>query len=242
MKNIKFIFTVLDLKVEATRKDIKYLHISVHPPTGNIIVSAPIEFRDDEIKNAVIKRIPWIHKHQRTLLEAVRETSREMVSNESHYLWGQRYLLEVEPASLNEVKISGKKIIIKTTDYSNRENKYRQLYDFYCLELQKKSVPILLKYESQLQVSGVKLKYIRMKTHWGSYSKKTNSISLNLELAKYPMKYASYIIAHELSHLTSSRHDREFQLHIESLVPNWNAINDSLNILPVASQVRPSHK
>lgn len=235
MKNIKFIFTVLDLQVEATRKNIKYLHISVHPPTGNIIVSAPLEFRDDEIKNAVIKRVPWIRKHRRTLLEAKRESSREMVSNESHYLWGQRYLLEVKSASSNEVTTNGKKIILRTTNFNNHEKKYRQLYNFYRLELKKKSVPILKNHEAQLQIYGVKLKYTKMKTRWGSFSEKTNTITLNVDLAKYPLKYTNYIIAHELSHLTSSRHDKDFQQHLAKLIPNWDVINENLRLLLISS-------
>ena len=235
MKSTKYIFKVLDLQVEATRKDIKYLHISVHPPTGNIIVSAPLEFRDDEIKNALIKRVPWIRKHQRSFLEAIRETSREMVSNESHYLWGQRYLLEVEQSLSNDVKIRGNKIIVKTINYLNCENKRKQLYDFYSLELQKIAEPILLEYMSRLQLSGINLKFIVMKTRWGSFNKRTNTISLNIELAKHPMKYTSYIIAHELSHLKSSRHGTEFQMQIEKLIPNWDTVNNSLALLPVST-------
>lgn len=238
MKNTKLAFTVLDVAVEATRKDIKYLHISVHPPTGKVIVAAPLYFRDDEIKKAVAKRLRWIRKHQRDLGSAKRETAREMVNDESHYLWGKRYLLEVVDGSVKVVGTKGKRLKITAPANSSRDELSKVLYDFYRTELRQKAAPLLADYEQKLGLQGVKVKLLQMKTRWGSYSRNTNTILLNVELAKYDQKYLEYIIAHELCHASSQKHDDRFHNDLNSLIPGSSTIAEELQLLSIPLTIR----
>src|SRR5690625_2099131 len=83
------------MKVEIVYKDIKNLHIAVYPPDGRIRVAAPASFNDDWVRLAVIHRLSWIRRERTKLESAPRQSQREMVTGESHYLWGRRYRLKV---------------------------------------------------------------------------------------------------------------------------------------------------
>ncbi len=77
------------------RKAIKNLHINVLPPDGFVRVSAPQAMTETAIRTAVISRLPWIRRQQQAFAAQPRQPEREMVSGESHFLWGRKYRLDV---------------------------------------------------------------------------------------------------------------------------------------------------
>lgn len=87
---------VSGLEISIERKDIKNLHIGVYPPNGKIRVATPLKLNDEAVRLAVISRLSWIKKQQQSFLNQPRQSKREMVSGESHYLFGKRYLLDVK--------------------------------------------------------------------------------------------------------------------------------------------------
>src|SRR4030042_4339916 len=84
-----------DITVDVTLKDIKNIHLSVYPPNGRVHISAPLHTDMETIRIFAISKLLWIKKQQKKLLEQERETQREYVDRESHYVWGKRYLLKV---------------------------------------------------------------------------------------------------------------------------------------------------
>src|SRR3989454_11062110 len=93
-----------NIEVDVVLKDIKNVHLSVHPPTGRVRISAPKRMRIDTIRVFAISKLDWIKQQQTKLREQERETPRDYVDRESHYVWGKRYLLTVsesdEPPSI----------------------------------------------------------------------------------------------------------------------------------------------
>src|SRR5688500_17310240 len=87
--------TVGGISVDVVYKDIKNLHIGVYPPVGRVRVAAPRHLDDEQVRLAVVKRLPWIEKNQQQLREAERQSPREMMTGESHYVWGRRHRLDV---------------------------------------------------------------------------------------------------------------------------------------------------
>ena len=47
----------------------------------------------DTIRVFAISKVPWIRQQQKKFREQERETPREYLDRESHYVWGRRYLL-----------------------------------------------------------------------------------------------------------------------------------------------------
>lgn len=84
-----------DIHLDVVRKDIKNVHLSVHPPTGRVRISAPLRMNLDTLRVFAISKLSWIKKHQNKYRNQKRETPREYVSRESHYFLGKRHLLKV---------------------------------------------------------------------------------------------------------------------------------------------------
>src|ERR1700732_2322628 len=91
--------TVLGLRVEIVRKDIKNLHLGVYPPAGRVRVAAPLRVSNEAVRLAVIGKLGWIKRQQARFERQPRQSEREMVSGESHYFAGQRYRLRVYAAN-----------------------------------------------------------------------------------------------------------------------------------------------
>src|SRR5438552_8153485 len=86
---------VSGIQVQVVRKAIKNLHLGVYPPQGRVRVAAPLAVSDDSVRLAVIGKLGWIRRKQAGFHGQPRQSRREMVSGESHYVWGRRYRLDV---------------------------------------------------------------------------------------------------------------------------------------------------
>src|SRR2546426_8868856 len=121
-----------NIEVDVVLKDIKNVHLSVHPPTGRVRISAPKRMRIDTIRVFAISKLDWIKQQQKKLREQERETPRDYVDRESHYVWGKRYLLTVSesdrPASI-ELKHSRMLLRVRPrTDEDKREALVEEWY------------------------------------------------------------------------------------------------------------------
>src|SRR5258707_7869008 len=84
-----------DIAVDVVLKDIKNVHLSVYPPTGRVRISAPSRMSLDTIRVFAISKLGWIKQQQNKFRDQERETPREHLDRESHYVWDKRYLLKL---------------------------------------------------------------------------------------------------------------------------------------------------
>ncbi len=84
-----------EIAITVTRKDIKHVHLSVHPPVGRVTLVAPKGTRPEVARAYVVSKLGWIRDQQAKLRGQARETPRQFVERESHYIWGRRHLLTV---------------------------------------------------------------------------------------------------------------------------------------------------
>ena len=220
------------LQVEVQRKSIKNLHIAVLPPHGAVRVSAPLRMSDDAVRIAVACRLTWIKKQQRAFADQVRESRREMVSGESHYLWGKRYLLEVLPTTgKHHIKITHHKIWLFVRRGTTCTNQMALLERFYRSELKREISRLLDYWQKKMGVRASRFGVKKMKTRWGSCNTEVGSIWLNLELAKKPPECLTYIVVHELVHLLERHHNDQFMAYMDTFLPNWRSTKQLLNTL-----------
>lgn len=224
-----------DIVVEVVRKDIKNIHLSVYPPHGQVRISAPEQFNLHTLRAFAISKLAWIKKQQKKLREQERETSRQYVERESHYVWGKRYLMRIVEAEQRPDVDLGHGNITLTVRPGTPEEKRREIVDtWYRKELRKRAMPLISKWE---KIAGVKVECLfirKMKTKWGSSNPKTGTIRLNTDLAKKPVEYLEYIIVHEIAHLIEPTHNQRFVALMNTLMPKWHFFRDQLNQLPVS--------
>ncbi|EFG2113639.1 M48 family peptidase [Escherichia coli] len=223
------------IAIQLNRKAIKNLHISVLPPDGRVRVSAPVSMTETAIRMAVIRRIPWIKQQQNNFIKQPRQSEREMVSGECHYLWGRRYRLNVVThVGKHEAKLGRGRLHLYVSHTATTEQKALVLTEYYREALKKRIADLLPIWESKIGVTVDAWGVRKMKTKWGSCNTPAKRIWLNLELAKKPPECLEYILVHELVHLLERKHNERFKAYMDKLLPDWQERKDLLNKAPLA--------
>ncbi len=223
-----------DIAVDVVLKDIKNVHLSVYPPTGRVRISAPSRMSLDTIRVFAISKLGWIKQQQKKLQEQARETPREYLECESHYVWGKRYLLTV--AEIDQppmVELMHNRMLLSLRPGTS-ESKRQAIVEEWYREQLKQAVPSLVaKWEPLMGVQVARFFVQRMKTKWGSCSPGTHSIRLNTDLAKKPRECLEYIVVHEMVHLLEPTHNSHFISLMDRFMTKWRFYRDELNRLPV---------
>jgi predicted metal-dependent hydrolase len=232
------ILTVNGIEVQIVRKDIKNLHLAVYPPDGRVRVAVPKHVTDDNVRLAVISKLRWIKKQQQDFKEQPRQSERQYLSGECHYVFGKRYRLElIERDGKPEVKpLRSGKLQLFVRPESSVEVKEKALNAWYREEL-KKVIPVLLeKWQPIVGKEASDWGIRKMKTKWGSCNIEQRRIWLNLELAKKPTECLEYILVHELVHLYERNHNQRFMKLLDQFLPNWRTNKKTLNTSPLSKE------
>lgn len=220
---------VSGLEIVIERKDIKNLHIGVYPPNGKIRVATPIKLNDEAVRLAVISRLSWIKKQQQSFLKQPRQTKREMVSGESHYLFGKRYLLDVKYENTKHSIIKKhSKLLISVKENTTRENRLKILEKYYREHLTIELEKLIEKWKNIIDVNIDSWKIQKMKTKWGSCNIEDKRLLFNLELAKVPVECIEYIVVHEMIHLQERHHNDNFKALMDKYISDWQSRKEEL--------------
>lgn len=227
---------ISDIAVEIHRSNIKNIHLSVLPPNGKVRLAIPNKTSDQKIRLAIINKLGWIKKQQADFKGQERQSVREMVNGECHYLWGRKYRLCL--ASTNgkhSVCAKGNgKLELAVSKSTLADNKLKLLNRFYRDELKRSLAKLLPYWQQKLNVEANSVHIKKMKTKWGSCNIQAKRVWLNLELAKKPPECLEYILVHELIHLLERHHNQRFRALMDKHLPNWRERRDLLNSLPLA--------
>lgn len=223
-----------DLAVDVVQKPIKNVHLSVHPPSGRVRISAPAHMNLDTIRLFAISKLGWIKQQQRKLQKQEREPPREFLNYESHYLWGQRYLLQIRKRPLRpSVELTHKTLTLSIRPGTTKVQWEAFLAGWYRDQLRAVTTELVLKWERLLGVSVRSVTVRQMKTKWGSCNHRGRTIYLNTDLAKKPLECIDYILLHEMAHLLEPTHNERFIALMDQFMPQWRFVRQTLNELPV---------
>lgn len=224
--------------MEVVRKPIKNMHLSVHPPEGRVRVSVPLRIDDEAVRLAVISKLAWIRRHQKTFAEQPRQSKREMVSGESHYLLGRRYRLRVlEHDGPSRVERRGNsELTMLVRPGSDRDRRERMLYEWYRRQMKALVPDLIAEWQPIIGVRITDWGIKKMKTRWGSCNVRDRRVWLNLELAKKPPHCLEYVLVHEMVHLLERRHNDRFKAFMDRFMPQWRMYRDELNRTPLAHE------
>lgn len=221
------------ITIEVVLKDIENIHLSVYPPKGAVRIAAPDRMDLDTIRVFALSKLRWIKKQRASFENQARETERELLSRESHYYRGERYLLKVIEADAKpKVILKTKSIELYVRPQASADKKKVVLDEWYRSQLKQTIPPMIAKWEKEMGVQCNDFGVRRMKTKWGTCNIEAKRIWLNLELAKKPLICLEYIVVHELVHLLERNHNDRFVAYMDRFMPQWRSHRKELNRLP----------
>ncbi len=139
--------------VEVVRKSIKNLHLGVYPPAGRVRVAVPEHVDDEAVRLAVISKLGWIRRQQKAFAEQPRQSEREMVSGESHYVFGRRYRLRLtEEDRQPQVCIQGTQLSLRLRPGTPPEKREEILANWYRRQLRTKLAEYMAHWEPVIGV------------------------------------------------------------------------------------------
>jgi predicted metal-dependent hydrolase len=226
-----------DVVVALTRKDVKHVHLTVHPPTGRVTLVAPRATRTEVARAYAISKLSWI-RNQRVKLDAqAREAPRQFVERESHHLWGRRYLLSIVEANEKPaVKLGHRRLTLQVRPGSSPAKRAEVLHEWHKSLLHTMMPGLIKKWEVKLGVRAAGYFLQRMKTKWGSCNHAMRHIRINTELVKKPKDLLEYVVVHEMVHLLEPSHSERFLAILDRHWPQWQESRAELNALPLGSE------
>lgn len=229
------IIQLKDLEIAIARKKIKNMYLKVHPPKGEVLISAPDHVSIETIRGFVITKLPWIKKQQQKITSQRREIPRDYIDRESHYFWGERYLMKVIEGKKTNVQIQHKTLILEVPDNTSAIEKEKIMAQWYRQQLKQAIPKLISKWEKIMGVKINKFFVQQMKTKWGSCNVTASNIRLNTELAKKPKICLEYVVVHEMTHLLEPSHNHKFKALMDKFMPQWRSHQQTLNNLPIKS-------
>ena len=219
-----------DLTITLYRKNIKNMYLRVVPPNGEIKVSAPLFFSDNDIIDFIKSRKEWILQKQKYILDNEIKAPLKYTNGETHYLWGEKYTLQlIKNDTVKHVLVDKEKSILylPVPKRSTIEKRKNILDEFYRQKL-KNEIPQVLDKCTRIVGRSPKSINVRKMKNWGN-CKQDGRITLNLNLAKKDPICLEYVMIHELCHLIEFNHGKNFKKLMDKYCPNWKKIKKILN-------------
>ena len=227
------------IPVEVVRKDIKNLHLAVYPPEGRVRIAVPNRVDDEAVRLAVVSKLGWIRKRQAKFTSQERQSLREYVSGENHFVAGKRYRMRLVP---HEGKAQVRLLVSKATIHllvsaaSSREKREATLMQWYRQRLKNEIPELIARWEAVIGVKVSAFGVKKMRTKWGSCNISAKRIWLNVELAKKPSHCLEYVVVHEMVHLLERHHNERFVALMDHFLPQWKNYRSELNKCPLSHE------
>ena len=226
-----------EIAIAVTRKKIKHVHLSVHPPSGRVTLVAPKGTRPEVARAYALSKLGWIRDQQTKLREQARETPRQFIERESHFLWGRRYLLSVREEEVKPfVRLGHRTITLTVRSGSDRAKRAAVIHEWHKSLLHDAVPELIRKWQRKLGVEVAGYFLQRMKTKWGSCNHRARNIRLNTELVRKPKDLLEYVVVHEMLHLIAPTHSEQFLTLMNRHYPSWREARAELNELPLGAE------
>lgn len=222
----KLIFQFRELMVEVNYKPIKNCYLRVR--RDYIEVNSPMHKTRVEIENLL--EIYYSKLKQKLIQAKVPLENNKLSMN----LLGINYPIQHKVATKNKnsiVIVDGICEISFTAGVNSeiQGQLIQKLQRKLAADLFPKLIQQLFTYFAQNNYATPKLSIKVMRSRWGSYSKHTHRIHLNLALIQLEEKLIDYVIVHELCHLIEQNHSSRFYMLMSKFLPNWHELRTELN-------------
>ena len=227
-------FYLADIPIEVKHRNLKTMRLTVYPPDGKVVVSAPAGTSLVLIKNFTVSKLDWIKKQRERLSDKAPLSksggAESLRNNSTVYVWGIPYRLQLVIRNGNsKIKLDDETVLMYCRPLTPKAKKQEILDRWYRRALKEAAPPIIEKWEAILNVKVNKLHIRKMKSKWGSCNYNRQTMRLNSELAKRKPELLEYVIVHEMLHIIESSHNKNFYRLMGKFMPEWKVMRKQLN-------------
>lgn len=222
---------IAEFEVDIERKKIKNMHLSVYPPEGRVHLSVPEHMTDWDISTFLFSKLCWIRKQFKEIETQPRQTEREFVTGESHYLFGNRYLLQIIPDMHPGITLTTSFIEMHESKKQTRAERSAMLFTYYRNELSEEIRKMIERWLPAIcpDMKDVKWGIDMVLRRWGQCYQSQKRIVFSLLLARVPRRCIEYVVVHELTHFLVREHDDKFTTLLDTYLPDWKARKQELD-------------
>jgi len=215
------------MNVHVVKKDVKHISLKVKP-SGEVILTAPMDSVERDIEYVLKKRADWIEK-KIAFFDAHRDVHvKEFVSGENFCYLGRNYRLKVIESKEEGVKLQRGYVQVFVKDTANYEKKQRLIKAWYTQKAKVHFQKAIEKYKPIVKQEIETVRIREMKTRWGSCNPSKGYINLNLKLIEKPTECIEYVAFHELAHLVHADHSHRFYAYLALYMPDWKRRKEKL--------------
>lgn len=220
------------LDVAVTVRRVARMNVRVHPPHGDVRLSAPPRTSHRSVVLFVRSCRPWIDAHRARMLAAQRASTEAPSAPARVGREGEVWSLFGTPLQLEVVTTLGRpgaealadgRLRVRVADPSDRTSILHLIDRWERRALRAEAGPMLDDWSIRMGVTYEFLGVRRMSTRWGSCVPERKRIWLSLALVDRPVGLLEYVVVHELAHLIEASHGPRFRAVMDTHLPDWKA-------------------
>lgn len=221
-----------EFEVEVERKKIKNMHLAVYPPDGRVHISVPEHLTDWDISTFLYSKLGWIRKQYEEVTAQHRQNVRDFVTGESHYLFGERYLLQLIPTTdTPRIDVTAGAMDMHVRPRMTRADRASLLFTYYRNQLREVLTRLMAKWTEIMSEDNEALQWDidMILRKWGECHQRQRRITFSLLLARVPLRCIEYVVVHELAHLQVADHSPQFTSLLDRHLPDWRPRKQDLD-------------
>ncbi|MDA1028425.1 MAG: SprT family zinc-dependent metalloprotease [Bacteroidetes bacterium] len=223
-------------------KKVKNLRMTIRPPHGDVLISAPTRMTLAPIRAFVESRIDWIKQHQSEIRSRKYPKPIEYESGDAIFVWGHAYSLVVLPQKGKpRVELTDSELLLSIRPSSTALQKEKAIQAWIKELLVEAIGSLLQEWEPKMNVKAQSFSIRQMKTRWGSCNTRAHTIRFNTGLVKKPIECLEYVVVHELVHLLERSHNARFKGFMDRFLPEWRLVQKRLNQPLLDGTMGPAH-
>lgn len=193
---------------------------------GNVYVSAPYGVAVSVIDEFVESRTDWIMQQREKLTESRVVSKTELKNDDVLTFLGEQYTVSAVNGE-GEPYTEGSMLIVPLSE-GLLEEKVLIFMAKECRRICTEATEFYLK-KAGYSGAPVSLCFKLLKSKWGSYNRRTNTITFNLAMCKLSEKYIRYVAAHEVTHIFIHNHSADFYSFGETIYDGFLKTDRQLN-------------
>ena len=213
----------MSYRITIIRKNIKNAYLRIKPP-DQLVITCNKRISVNEINQFIQSKQKWIDS-KLAFHETQLPTELPLYDGSIIRLAQKEYTIHFRSSNRNKVSTENNQIKIEIKNIDDESLKHQLLLKWYtkCFKQYASERTTALYRENHRY--GIKMpqriSIKNMSSRWGSYSKKTNTLSLSARLGAYDKDVIDSVIYHELAHTRYMDHQKDFHLLLRMMMPNY---------------------